>query len=62
MERTPTELTLEDLLPRLEKEHAAEENDDVRDAIVQLINSVEEYLLELDIKRKAKPEGAAKDQ
>ena len=45
MERHKTELALEALLPQLEAEHAAEANDDVREAIWTLIDSAETYLL-----------------
>lgn len=45
MERTDTELTLEELLPKLEREHDAEADLEVRDRIWRLISSAEEYLL-----------------
>jgi hypothetical protein len=51
MERTPTELALEDLLPRLEAEHDAEPDEDVRDAIWTLITAAEDYLLERRTRR-----------
>jgi hypothetical protein len=55
MERTPTEWTLEELLPTLEAEHAAEQDDNTRDAIWALINSVEEYLLTRQAARRHRP-------
>jgi hypothetical protein len=46
MERTPTELTLEELLPQLEAEHDLETaNMHVRDAIWNLIDAAEAYML-----------------
>jgi hypothetical protein len=52
MERTQTEVTLDEMIPRLEAEHDAELDDEARDLIWALINRIEEYLLMRDEKRK----------